>query len=412
MVKIFFIVFFAFVELFPLNEAFVGHNELCDGDMISASFLGEHKFCEYVQKHDKQYDSLSEALRRSEILLNNTMISKKLSAADETATYSAFHSPYGDLTVEEFKVKVLFSGTKQESSIDILKLNSFLQYKSPTRLSNPFTAFSDEDGMIFDWVKEGKLTEIKNQGSLGTCWAFSAVTVVESQVAIKQNTLQNLSVEQLVECAADSNAGTQEADCAEFGGWPYLGFKYITEFGGIYKESDFPYCSGTVSPLTSEPDCYPCMPKAYDKQSCGDHSDLYCDRSTTLGQGEGKLCSSPNNKELVKIKDWRQLSENEDDLAEVLTKEGPISVAMSATILQFYFGGIISFPICSSEESSLDHAVVLVGLGETTTIFGNSLPFWKVRNSWGPSWGEEGYFRLKRGSGMCGINLRASIAHV
>lgn len=330
-----------------------------------------------------------------------------MSDADPTATFSALKSPFGDLTEEEFKNQVLFPSETKEKSI-YSSLNTLMTYKD----SQSLRAVSDDSIDSFDWVEEGKLTEIKNQGTLGTCWAFSAITVLESQVAIKENRLIDLSVEQLVECANYSNHSSGEADCAEFGGWPYLGFKFLKEFGGVYEDSDFPYCSGLIDSKTLRPGCFPCMPKAYDKLHCGDHSDLFCDRSTTLGQGPEALCKGPGDKRLIPIKGWKKLPEDEEQLANILKKEGPISVAMSAMILQFYFGGVISIPLCSNNADSLDHAIVLVGYGEKHTMFGNTIPYWKVRNSWGKTWGEEGYFRLKRGNGMCGINLRASIGYV
>merc|ERR1712216_367902 len=85
---------------------------------------------------------------------------------------------------------------------------------------------------------------------------------------------------------------------------------------------------------------------------------------------------------------------------------GPVSVAVDAmTSFQFYTGGIVSSNLCGA---SLDHGVLAVGYGtDKTGLFGNTdTNYWKLKNSWGSKWGENGYIRLnadKDGTGQCGI---------
>ena len=62
---------------------------------------------------------------------------------------------------------------------------------------------------------------------------------------------------------------------------------------------------------------------------------------------------------------------------------------------------------CNQED--INHAVVLVGYGHDDE---EGLDFWKIRNSWGASWGENGYFRLSRGKGTCGVNRHVSFATI
>lgn len=54
-------------------------------------------------------------------------------------------------------------------------------------------------------------------------------------------------------------------------------------------------------------------------------------------------------------------------------------------------------------------AVLLVGYGSEKSIFGTK-DYWKIKNSWGPKWGENGYFRILRGQGKCGINTAVTTA--
>jgi cathepsin F len=82
---------------------------------------------------------------------------------------------------------------------------------------------------------------------------------------------------------------------------------------------------------------------------------------------------------------------------------GPLSVALNAELLQFYHKGVFNPIFCNPK--SLDHAVLLVGWGTE-----GSKPYWIVKNSWGVDWGEQGYFRIIRGKGACGINTQVTTA--
>ena len=87
---------------------------------------------------------------------------------------------------------------------------------------------------------------MKDQGSAGSCWAFSTVGNVEGQWALKTGNVTSLSAhEQLVEC--------DDQNCGAYGGWPYIAYSYIEKVGGISSENDYPYCVGDKK-------CFPCMP--------------------------------------------------------------------------------------------------------------------------------------------------------
>jgi cathepsin F len=98
----------------------------------------------------------------------------------------------------------------------------------------------------------------------------------------------------------------------------------------------------------------------------------------------------------AKLSSWKMLSSKEDELAQQLIDNGPISVAFNADKLFSYRSGIISGSSCDPKVMS--HAVLLVGFGEQ-----DGKKYWIVKNSWGPGWGMQGYFLISRGDNACGI---------
>ena len=92
---------------------------------------------------------------------------------------------------------------------------------------------------------------------------------------------------------------------------------------------------------------------------------------------------------------------DEDEIKEFLYETGPLAVALNADILQTYTGGVIDVSSSKCPASGINHAVTMVGYGYDDTV---NKDYWIIKNSWGENWGEDGYFRIKRGSGTCGIN--------
>mmetsp|Transcript_26363 Transcript_26363/g.41803 ORF Transcript_26363/g.41803 Transcript_26363/m.41803 type:complete len:376 (-) Transcript_26363:140-1267(-) len=219
-----------------------------------------------------------------------------------------------------------------------------------------------------DWTNvNGKsyVSAVKNQGQCGSCWAFSTTGAIESRSAIAQGKtdadIVTLSEQQLVDCSkAEGNLGCN-------GGLMDDGFKYVEESKGLCSEADYPYTAKT-----------------------------------------GRVCLASQCQTMYDpITNYTDVTaDSEQDLMAAVA-EGPVSIAIEADqrAFQFYSGGVLT-GTCGDR---LDHGVLVVGYGES-----DSQKYWKVKNSWGATWGEEGYILLCRdcdaneGEGECGILMSAS----
>ena len=204
-----------------------------------------------------------------------------------------------------------------------------------------------------NWVDDGCVTPVKDQGHCGSCWSFSTSGVMEGANCVKTGNLISLSEQQLVSCANKINMGCN-------GGNVDWTFHYL-ERNEHCSEEDYPYESGDGD----VPKCHECK-GAVDKVS-----------------------------EFVDVPKG-----DEDQLMKALLLN-PVAVAIKADDPEFqvYKGGIMDFDC----KPKLNHAVLAVGFGTE-----DGVDYWKIKNSWGTNWGEDGYFRLVRGKNMCGIAESAS----
>jgi len=228
------------------------------------------------------------------------------------------------------------------------------------------TAIKADDSV--DWSAAGDVTPVKDQGSCGSCWAFSTTGNIEGQWALAGNKLTSLSEQNLVDC--DHKCCTfeneQACDAGCDGGLPQNAYEYVISAGGIDTEDSYKY------------------------------------------EGYDGTCRFKPASVGAKIANWTFVSKNEDQIAAYLVANGPLSIAVDAIEWQFYVGGVFYLP-CGTD---LDHAVLLVGYGVETNIFFQNMPYWTVKNSWGSWWGSSGYIYVEKGVGECGINTYVSSAIV
>ncbi|XP_046402563.1 uncharacterized protein LOC124168388 isoform X5 [Ischnura elegans] len=305
--------------------------------------LHAQMFSEFLEKYNKKYESEEEHQRRFRIFRANLKKAQVLQETEQgTATYGV--TQFSDLSAKEFK-KYHLGLNHGARKLDLPMEKAVI----------PNVKLPNE----FDWRHYNVVTEVKDQGMCGSCWAFSVTGNVEGQYAIKHGKLLSLSEQELVDC------DTLDQGCG--GGLMDQAYHAIENIGGLEGEKDYPY------------------------------------------DGEDEKCHFSKPKVLVTLSGSVNISSNEDDMARWLFKNGPISIALNANAMQFYTGGV-SHPwkiLCN--PGGLDHGVLIVGFGvHRTSILHRTLPYWTIKNSWGSSWGEQGYYRIYRGDGTCGVNMMAT----
>jgi C1A family cysteine protease len=202
-----------------------------------------------------------------------------------------------------------------------------------------------------DWGAKGAVTPVKDQGQCGSCWAFSTTGALEGCVQIAGGKLISFSEQALVDCSgSEGNQGCN-------GGLMDYAFQYIAK-KGLPTEAAYPYTA----------------------------RDGQCKTYTSAGKCTGfKDVPAGNESELMKA-----------------LQIGPVSVAVEAdkSVFQFYHDGVLDNKACGTQ---LDHGITLTGSG---VLSGKN--YWKVKNSWGASWGKNGYILMVRDKNQCGIAMAAS----
>jgi len=363
----------------------------------SAKASSVDTFAAWAAFHRKIYESQVVEEQRRATFWNNAKLVDTLNRDGDGAVYS-LDGPFADLAPEEFEARLMPKRPVPEEVFAVAR-----EHNDPALLRVGGLPES------FDWVDKGAVAPVRDQQALGSCWAISTAENIEGQHFIANGKLVPMSPQQLVECDAsvDESCHGEKgqsklgcADCGMFGGWPYMGYQFLQKAGGMFSEADWPYWHEGV---------YSCMPKGYSKLQCGNHDDLFCNPNTTKGQGPGGLCKASSGF-ATSVTGWKALSMNETELAAQVVQYGPLSVLIDADGLQNYHSGIWKGGLfgCKPDPTKgilgLDHAVLLVGFGVEHGAFGKQTPYWKLKNSWGTKWGEQGFFRLERGTASCGIN--------
>jgi cathepsin L len=301
---------------------------------------------EFKNDHGKVYESSSEELKRKQIFAENLKLIESHNFLHAKGQKSYTLAINKFADMEGAEVVQMLNGFK-------MSLNSTLSNRAMHLSPNTPQALPD----TVDWTKKGYVTPVKDQGQCGSCWAFSATGSLEGQHFRKTGKLVSLSEQNLVDCS-----GKYGNDGCE-GGLMDAAFQYIQDNKGIDTEASYPY----------------------------EAKDDKCRfNAKNVGATDSGFVDIPSG--------------DEDKLKEAVANIGPISFAIDASQNSFflYNDGVYDEPKCSSDQ--LDHGVLAVGYGTV-----NGKDYWLVKNSWGTSWGMEGYIMMSRNSNnQCGIATMSS----
>lgn len=280
-------------------------------------------FVAFKNDFSREYASFDEEAMRYAIFRNNLYVIDQLNKFEQgTAVYGV--TEFADLTEQEY-----FQRT------GLLRRSTELEVNE---ISNPLADIPDIVAPSqFDWREKGAVTEVKNQGNCGSCWAFSVTGNIEGINAVKTGKLLSFSEQELLDCDTIDNA------CG--GGLPDQAYKALETIGGLELEDQYPYAGQK-------------------------HKSCEFDKTLSKVEVSGAV-------------DFKQ--GDEEGMAKWLSENGPISIGINANAMQFYRGGV-SHPwkaLCNA--NGLDHGVLIVGYGVAEyPKFKKTLPYWIVKNSWGP----------------------------
>lgn len=246
---------------------------------------------------------------------------------------------------------------------------------TPAATANGIAAPFNTLAKSINWVTAGAVSPVKNQGQCGGCYAFAALGMVESLFMQKFKTAINLSEQELVDCSST----TGNSGCG--GGLINNALTYIQK-NGVRVESAYPYTAVKAN----------CAGAATTKSVASAALAAITAKTTGLTVGAFKQVG---NQSLVSLLTALQTA--------------PVAIAMNVSnALYSYKSGIFSASSCTN--NTVNHAVLAVGYSLTGDAATGNKPYILIKNSWGTTWGEAGYFKLEMplkdaGAGSCGITI-------
>jgi len=274
---------------------------------------------------------------------------------------------YSDLTLDEWRKARGIVGFSQPAADGQPGQCNFEQPDARVLSDDEIKQHANDE---VDWVTSGAVTPVKDQGSSGTCGYFASAAVVEGiHVVQGKNALVSISEQEVIDCCTPGNGGCN--------GWPGQEIDWYNQRGIFAKtEESYRYKGSSQIPKPDGSTCYSASGVA------------------TTVTTSGRVCLGLSDP---------------DAITAHLALMGPAVWMIDATCLQSYSRGVISQVSCSGSGgvwphyNGIDHATTLVGSGTD-----NGVEYWKVRNSWGKSWGEAGYYRVKKdAAGATKPNLHA-----
>ena len=215
---------------------------------------------------------------------------------------------------------------------------------------------------VVDWVQRGAIPAVKNQGGCGSCWAFSANSAMEGNYFIETGDLVPFSDQESLDCAVERVDRNRDGCRGGWMGWPY---DYVKAVDRLAPEEKLKYVAK--------------------------------DRPCNMDGVENGL-------KKARLTGYRQLPKSDESLLEAAAVSVvSVGIQVSNTPFSSYREGIYECRPdkgCNCQQRG-DHAINLVGYGDG---------YWKLRNSWGSVWGDQGYIRMSRKqNNICLINTAATV---
>jgi len=293
------------------------------------------EYVQFMAKFAKDINTVEEFNMRHAIF---AQVDLEISAHNSMpANYTLGHNQFSDWTREEY--------------------GNLLGLRHAHNEDHPVVVFDESNAADeVNWVTNGGVSPVKDQGQCGSCWSFSTTGAMEGAHFVASGNLVSLSESNLVDCSW-LNHGCN-------GGMMDLAFRYAETYP-LETEANYPYKASTG--------IFACK---YDK-----------------------------SKGAVQVKTYNDVTPKSSDAFKAALQNGPVSVAIEAdqAVFHQYTGGIITSTSCGT---SLDHGVLTVGYGVDAKVG----EYYIVKNSWTTGWGEAGYVRIAvaDGAGICGIQSQPS----
>ena len=303
----------------------------------------QYSYAAYLTEFGKAPYPMQEYLRRK-VVFEANLAAIRAHNADETQSWKMGLNEFSDWTKEEV-VSKRTGHNARGANVQGAGVHAV-----------PTTPLAET---AVDWrEKHGIVSEVKNQGACGSCWAFSAAAALESAGAIATGKLHDLSEQQYVSCAPNPKQCGGAGGCD--GSTQPLAFNYSVT-NGLVAQERYPYTAKTGSCETLKT-----------KPPVVGHTGFVALEKNHYGS-----------------------------LMHAVTTIGPIAISVAASEWSLYEEGVYNNAKCGYV---MNHAVVLVGYGNDEA---SGHDYWIVRNSWGASWGEKGYIRIARfgdGKEPCGMD--------
>jgi len=314
----------------------------------------------FKETHGKEYESQEHHDERFEIFKeNHDFIYDHNERFDNGEhSYALEHNQFSDMTYDEYVAFVRGYSHERKS----LRSGDIAHHLKET---------TDVPESI-DWVAEGGVSRVKNQGQCGSCYAFAATGTMEGAVYVATGQLASLSEQHIIDCES-MRYGFDDEGCD--GGLMDTVFDWVLKNStGVCAESEYPY------------------EEKNGVRECAHGVEADCTPVATI---TGYKDVPPQNEQALLAA-----------LAQV-----PVAVAIEASGkgFQFYSKGVFDGE-CGTE---LDHGVLAVGYGTDPET---GKPFWRIKNSWGDVWGDDGFINIVRGEsinsgqGQCGVLIEPSYA--